>query len=148
MAGGKFLHLRCSMTCLSSREPYRFFTDRSESKFAKEGFRVNRRIYFLFFRIAVIVSTANRFLSLTRTTEKHFTHAVGWPLHTSNFYKDPPPLGVHKTNNDSSEGSPLATASFQLAEKWKECRCLARWDRLPRHQGILFMYCACCEKPS
>ncbi|MBV2227498.1 MAG: hypothetical protein KUL85_11615 [Sphingobacterium mizutaii] len=27
-----------------------------------------------------------------------------------------------------SEGSPLASGSFPMAEKWKECRCPVRWD--------------------
>ncbi len=47
--GGQVLDLRSRMTGGLGGEPYRFFTDRSESKFAKEGFRAKRRIYFLFF---------------------------------------------------------------------------------------------------
>src|SRR5690606_40183299 len=27
-----------------------------------------------------------------------------------------------------SEGTPLASGSFPVAEKWIECRCLVRWD--------------------
>jgi len=40
-----------------------------------------------------------------------------------------PPLGVLAINKHSpSKGSPLATGSFPMAEKWKECRCPVRWD--------------------
>ncbi len=47
--GVQFLDLRSRMTGSEGGEPYRFLTDRSESKYANEGFRVKRRIYFLFF---------------------------------------------------------------------------------------------------
>ncbi len=46
--GEQFLNLRFRGTVSFCGKPYRFFTNRSESKFAKEGFRVKRRIYFLF----------------------------------------------------------------------------------------------------
>src|SRR5690606_32447229 len=59
------------------------------------------------------------------------------------------------TNNNPSVGSPLATGSFPVVERWQECRCPVRWDwpwdafkkfsikrenfegRYPRQQGIL-----------
>ncbi len=46
--GVQFLNRRFRMKGSFYRDPYRFLTNRSESKFAKEGFRVKRRIYFLF----------------------------------------------------------------------------------------------------
>ncbi len=40
-----------------------------------------------------------------------------------------PPLGVLAINKQyPSGGSPLASGSFPMAEKWKECRCPVRWD--------------------
>ena len=56
-------------------------------KCAKEGFRVKRRIYFLYFlRIVVISNRKMRELFIIVLgsewgfVEKYFTHAVGWPF--------------------------------------------------------------------
>src|SRR5690606_15753806 len=101
------------------REPYRFFTDRSELERCLGG----------------IQSTVN---------ELHFSTKMS------------PPLGVF-CKHQPSGGSPLASGSFPVAEKWKECRCPVRWDwpwnafrrsspqkgrpseRYSRQKGILFM---------
>jgi len=57
--------------------------------------------------------------------EKYFTHAVGYPQIDPIIYKDSTPLGVWIINkHHPSAGSPLASGSFPVAEKWKECRCL------------------------
>ncbi len=63
--------------------------------------------------------------------EKYSTLARGWPFQTSNFYKDSTPSGgfsKYINIHYPSEGSPLASGSFPMAEKWKECRCPVRWD--------------------
>gem|GEM_PF-2884991 len=59
--GVQFLYLRYSMTGPAGGVPYRFLTDSSELKYAKEGFRVQRRIYCCFFMRMLVI--ANRKMS-------------------------------------------------------------------------------------
>jgi len=66
--------------------------------------------------------------------QKDLLKNISPPLGVSRFKqsistKISPPLGVLAINKQyPSGGSPLASGSFPMAEKWKECRCPVRWD--------------------
>ena len=93
--GEQVLHRRCRMTKCSGH--YRTDSSRivQNWKRTKEGF----------FR-------------------KYFTHTVGYPINDPIFYKDVTPFQGFpiSTYIYPSEGSTLASGSFPVAEKWKECR--------------------------
>ncbi len=80
------------MTGINNREPYRFFTNRSELEMPLRGIQNETKNLFFMGRCHRNRKMSKLFLLFyfqkRKLAEKYFTHARGWLFRTSIFYKD------------------------------------------------------------